>query len=69
MECAKNLSIHLKKATKAKRIGMVVEGFLVPHVHIHLVPMNNGGDLHPEKAKKASNEQLAKTAEMIRSVF
>ncbi len=52
------LQPYLQKATVARRIGIAVEGFGVPHVHIHMVPVNNGGELDPHRAKKASPEEL-----------
>ena len=55
----------LKKKLNPKRIGMAVEGFGVPHIHIHLVPINNPYELNPEKAKKMSSEKLNKIQEMI----
>jgi histidine triad (HIT) family protein len=55
---AKKLAPSLKKATSAKRIGIIVEGFGVPHVHVHLVPVNNGNELNPERAKEAAQEEL-----------
>ncbi|MFH1785169.1 MAG: HIT family protein [Candidatus Micrarchaeota archaeon] len=69
LKSAKNLSNVIKKATGAKRIGMVVEGFLVPHIHIHLVPINEGGELHPARAKKADDEELIKIADIIRNAL
>lgn len=64
----KNLAKKLKIAAESKRVGAVVEGFLVPHVHIHLVPINFGNELDPNRAKKMPSEELAKIAEKIRSV-
>jgi histidine triad (HIT) family protein len=63
---AKALSEPIRKATDAKRIGLGVEGLSVPHVHIHIIPVNNINDIDPCKAKKASPEELAKVAEKIR---
>ena len=37
---AKKLSSPLKNAMEAKRVGVIIEGFLVPHAHVHLVPLN-----------------------------
>ena len=45
MTKAKELAIMLKQKLKPKRIGMAVEGFGIPHVHIHLVPLNKGNEL------------------------
>jgi len=44
-EYVKDISIRLKKATKAKKIAIKVEGLEVNHVHIHLIPINNPGDM------------------------
>ncbi len=57
---AKNIAPILQKATSAKRMGIAVEGFGVPHVHIHLVPVNNGNELNPERAKKSTESELQK---------
>ncbi|MEW6748903.1 MAG: HIT family protein [Candidatus Micrarchaeota archaeon] len=62
---AKRLSGPLKEAMAAKRIGVIIEGFLVPHAHIHLVPINSGSELY-ERAKKAAPEELSSVAERIR---
>jgi diadenosine tetraphosphate (Ap4A) HIT family hydrolase len=48
----------LQKVTGARKIGIAVEGFGVPHVHIHLVPVNNGGELDPHRAIKATSDEL-----------
>lgn len=62
---AKKISKNLKKVMKAKRIGIAVEGFAVPHVHIHLVPINNGNELDPHRAKEATPEELSKVAKRV----
>ncbi len=58
---AKKISLILKKLSKAKRIGLAVEGFGVRHVHIHLVPVNKGNELSPLRAKKMLDSELKKT--------
>ncbi len=62
---AKKISNNLKKVMKAKRVGIAVEGFAVPHVHIHLVPINNENELDPHRAKEATPEELSKVAKKI----
>lgn len=66
MMIAKFLATPLKIVTGAKRIGMAIEGFSIDHVHIHLIPINNINELDPNRARKASDEELAKMAEKIR---
>jgi histidine triad (HIT) family protein len=63
---AKKLSGPLLKATETKRIGLAVEGFAVPHIHIHLVPLTQGNQLNPLMAKPGDPELLVKVAEKIK---
>ena|SRR5215203_5790271 len=65
-QVAKQLSEPLKEATSAKRIGIAVEGFSVPHVHLHLVPLNNLAELDPHRHIKQSAKELTEMAERIR---
>ena len=65
---AKKLSEPLKKATGAKRVALAIEGFVIPHTHIHLVPVNKVNDLDPNRAKKTSPEELSKMAEKIKTL-
>lgn len=58
MQLAKKLSAKLKEATKTKKIGLAVEGFGEDHLHIHLVPLQQLGDLDPCKHKRAMDDHL-----------
>ena len=62
---SKEVAKILKKKLNPKRVGMAVEGFGVPHVHVHLVPENHGNELNPERAKPMNQEELNKLAERI----
>lgn len=62
----KHLSKPLKEATGAKRIGIMVEGFAVPHIHVHLVPINTGNDLDPRNALPATEVELTEISGKIR---
>ncbi len=62
---AKKVSQSLKKATGAKRIGLIVEGLEIDHAHIHLVPINEMGDLR-KPGVKADSKQLKDMAAAIR---
>jgi histidine triad (HIT) family protein len=65
LQIAKQLSKPLKKATAAKRIGVIIEGFTVPHIHIHLVPLHNEDEIDPRRVKKMTAIELAETAAKI----
>lgn len=63
---ARQVALGLKKAIPCERIGVAVIGLEVPHVHIHLVPINGIDDLNFSRAKlKLSSEELRQTAELI----
>lgn len=63
---AKFIAKILKNKLNSKRVGIIVEGFLISHVHIHLVPLNKGGELSFEKAKPINKEELNKIADKIK---
>ena len=55
---AKQLSKPLLEVTQAKRIGVVIQGFTVPHVHLHLIPMNDVHDLDDARATPTLDAEL-----------
>jgi len=63
---SKEIAKKLKDKLKSKRIGMIIEGFGVPHVHVHLVPINAVMELNPERAKLSSDKELEKIAKRIK---
>ncbi len=69
MRVARKIAIKLKQATQAKRIGFLIEGFAIDHVHIHLVPINSGQELEPNQAVDATPEELAEMANIIRKTL
>lgn len=68
MVFAKRVAEAIKKAFPCKKVGMAVLGLEVPHAHIHLVPMQNEGDLNFANEKlKLTEEQFKEIAEKIQS--
>lgn len=57
-QAAKKLAPAIQKATNSKRVGLVVEGLEVPHVHLKLIPINKAGDLDSPNAHEESTEQM-----------
>lgn len=63
---AKKVAAAIKQAVPCKRIGVAVIGLEVPHVHVHLVPMNNMQDINFTKPKlNPTKEELQQTANSI----
>ena len=63
---AKKVAVALKAAIPCKRIGVAVLGMEVPHVHIHLVPLQTEQDLDFRKKKlELSQERFSSIASSI----
>lgn len=59
MVFAKKVAAHIRVAIPCERIGVAVIGLDVPHAHIHLVPISQGGDLDFSRPElKLSPEQF-----------
>lgn len=64
---AKIVAAGIEKAIPCNRIGIAVIGLEVPHVHVHLVPLNQMDDINFSRKKlNPSKEELTATAEKIR---
>lgn len=48
MIVAQKIAKHLKQTLGCKRVVLNIDGFDVPHVHIHLVPVNKSNENHRE---------------------
>ena len=63
---AKSIVPALEKTVPCVRIGVSVIGLEVPHVHIHLLPLNSMKDADFSKKIKITQEELAELARQIR---
>ncbi|QNJ97247.1 HIT family protein [Constantimarinum furrinae] len=45
MQFSRRVAIALEKTVPCKRVGMAVIGLEVPHVHVHLIPINEMQDM------------------------
>lgn len=48
---AKKVAAGIEKAVPCKRVGLSVIGLEVPHVHVHLIPLNSMEDTNFSKPK------------------
>ncbi len=63
---AKKVAVALKAAVPCRRVGVAVLGMEVPHVHIHLVPLQTEQDLDFRKKKlELSQERFSSIASSI----
>ena len=63
MRFSKKIAAALEKTVPCNRIGMTVIGLEVPHAHVHLIPLNEMGEMtfkHKVSLTKEEFETLAK---------
>lgn len=65
MAFSRKVAIGLEKAVSCKRVGMAVVGLEVPHVHVHLIPLNNMGDMNFANSVDLSEEEFKEIAANI----
>jgi histidine triad (HIT) family protein len=63
---AKSLEPAIKKAIPCLRVGLAVVGLEVPHVHIHLIPLNKMADMDFSSKISLSQDQLKEIASRIK---
>lgn len=67
---AKKVANAIDKVCDCERIGVAVVGLEVPHAHIHLVPINNIGDIDFSKPKLVlTKEEFEEIAQNISAKF
>ncbi len=62
MDFSRKIAIAIEGAISCKRVGMTVIGLEVPHVHVHLIPLNTMEDaqfIKKEKMEAAEFKQIA----------
>ena len=59
----------LEKTISCERIGMSVIGLEVPHVHVHLLPINKMADMQFVEKEKMTNEEFTSLAQKISRNF
>jgi len=67
---SKRVAKAIQSVIPCKRIGISVFGLEVPHVHVHLVPLNLTGDINFAKPKLVlSKDEFISVTQKIKSAF
>jgi len=66
MAFSRKVAIGLEKAIECKRVGVAVVGLEVPHVHVHLIPLQDMDDMRFQRKVKLDEETFKETADAIR---
>ena len=65
---ARRVALALKEAIPCQRVGVAVLGMEVPHVHVHLVPMQSEKDMLFSNPKlQLDSDEMARIASLIAS--
>jgi histidine triad (HIT) family protein len=65
MKFSRKVAKAIEKSVDCKRIGMAVVGIEVPHVHVHLIPLNDMDDMRFQRKTSLSPEEFQKLAQQI----
>jgi histidine triad (HIT) family protein len=69
MSVASTLGRALQVVYEPTKVGLMVAGLEVPHLHVHLVPIDGVGDLDFSNARPADRDELETEAVRIREAL
>ena len=69
MSFSRTVALAIKKVIPCKRVAMSVIGLEVPHAHVHLIPLNEMGDIRFNKKVSISPEEMKEIALSLSSFF
>ncbi|MHC0440118.1 HIT family protein [Flavobacterium sp. 3-210] len=67
MKFSKKVAIALEKTVPCKRVGVAVVGLEVPHVHVHLIPLNHMDEMRFTDKVSLSKEEFEALAKSIQA--
>ena len=69
MQFARKVGLAIEKTLVCNRVGMSVIGLEVPHVHVHLIPLNEMKDMSFKHKIVMDNEAFIALAKKIKSNY
>ena len=65
MAFSRKVAIAIEKTIDCKRVGVAVAGLEVPHVHVHLIPLQDMDDMRFARKVSLSPEEFQRVAKQI----
>lgn len=65
MKFSYSVAKAIEKAVPCKRVGVAVVGLEVPHVHVHLIPLQDMDDMRFQRKASLTTEEFEETARKI----
>lgn len=69
MQFSRKVAIAIEKTIPCQRVGVSVIGLEVPHVHVHLIPLNSMDDARFINKVTLSKEEFQQIAKTIRAAL
>ena len=66
---SRSVAVALRKVISCKRMGLTVIGLEVPHVHVHLIPLNDMADATFKNKVALSKEEMQNLTQQISTAF
>ena len=66
---SRSVAVALRKVISCKRMGLTVIGLEVPHIHVHLIPLNDMADATFKKKVAPSKEEMQNLTQQISTAF
>ena len=64
---SRKVAKSIKKVIECKKVSITVIGLEVPHVHVHLIPINNMNDMSFDSKIKMTENKFIETMNKIKS--
>ena len=65
MHRVKYVAFILRAKMECKRVCVLIEGYNIPHAHVHLVPTNSADEFDGKLAHPATKEELEEVQKLL----